>query len=130
FLTQSIFHPFKTASLSGFEPTVQADNITLTSLSDDIWKRQITKQASREFGFRAFAVRLFNQANYSLFGEGSPYVEEVKDGYLFEKSYRAALCGKNFVGLEKIESQLDSLLMLDARLKARGKSLIVLLAPN
>ena len=104
--------------------------LNLASFKEGEWQKHQSMQSTRTFAFRAQCARIYNQLNYSFFGETTYFIEAGKDGYLFEKVYSASVCGENFAGHEKLTNQLDSLDRLDQLLKSRGKRLIVLLAPN
>jgi hypothetical protein len=130
FTLQSVFHPFKETKLSGAEPDIDVDSFSFHQFESGVWQNQITNYTEKKFGFRAIAVRVFNQFNHSLFGETGRFVIEGRDGYLFEKSYRPSVCGENFVGELSLSSKVDSIQILAEKLSKLNKELVLLLAPN
>lgn len=127
---QSIVPIFKVARLSGAEFVPPAKELSWETWMAMDYQRNLERRTAKEFGFRALAVRTYNQALYSLFGEHNPWVIHGKDRYLFEKGYGPAVCGEDFLGQEAIFSRVDSLVDLHERLKAKGKELIVVFPPN
>lgn len=127
---QSVFSPFRKANLSGEEMVPIATEWSLNSFKNGEFQQSVEARILRKFGFRTQTVRFFNQLVYSAFGETTYFIEEGKDGYLFEKIYAKSVCGEDFIGLEDLNLKVDSLEHLNDLLEKHGKKLIVLFAPN
>ncbi len=83
------------------------------------------------FGFKPIFVRSDNQLAYSLFGEvRANNVLVGKEEYLFEKNYIEAYTGKDFIGIESIEQNVRMFKNIQDSLWARGKHVLVVLAPG
>jgi hypothetical protein len=82
-------------------------------------------------GFRSSLVRLHNQKDYELYGKvNADKIVVGKDGYLFEEPYLIAWSGADVLGDERIREIAAKLLDIQKRLKAKGKTFIVAMAPG
>ena len=129
-MIQSIFHPFKSVSLSGEEWVPEIDSLSIATFENLSFQKQVDHWTSKKFGFREVMVRFYNQVLYWTFGECTYFIEIGDDCFLFEKDYRDSACGENLIPKVEIELKLDSLEILSDFLNERGKKLIVVVAPN
>ena len=95
---QEKWHPFKLKPLAGVTFTTEKPHLTLNDFASGKYQSQ-TEQYSREnFGFREWAIRLYNQVNYSLFNQTTcHFITPGKDGFLF---YAEAF--RDYYGIEPI----------------------------
>jgi len=83
------------------------------------------------FGFRPWFIRLYNQLQYSLYRKTkSKDIVIGKAGYIFEKPYIKAYLGQNFIGEDKLHSNVKNLLRIHDSLQNHNTQLLILLAPN
>ncbi len=86
---------------------------------------------AENIGFRNMLVRLRNQLGWSLFRRGyAQDVVEGKEGYLFTRPYIDAVTGKDFLGMDSIDSLATKLKDLQDTLEKQSKTMLVLLAPG
>ena len=95
---QEKWHPFKLKPLAGVTFTTAKPQLNLKDFASGKYQSQ-TEQYSREnFGFREWHIRLYNQANYSLFNQTTcHFITPGKDGFLF---YAEAF--RDYYGIEPI----------------------------
>ncbi|MEZ4722020.1 MAG: hypothetical protein R2813_09115 [Flavobacteriales bacterium] len=117
-------------SLSGylFEDTLVSP--TLGRAADMTFQRSANRVVTKTFGFREAMIRLHNQLMYSMFDECGPFVLKGKDDYLFEGTYIPAVCGENYLGVDRLNHVADSLQFLDQLLNDHGKKFLFIIAPN
>lgn len=92
--------------------------------SYDKWHRQ-------HFGFSTTMVRVRNQVDYSLYGK--VHAKEIvvgKEEYLFAEPYLDAWAGTNALSEKDVRKMAGKLLDMQNRLKKRGKTLVIVLAPG
>ncbi|MFZ9028682.1 MAG: alginate O-acetyltransferase AlgX-related protein [Crocinitomicaceae bacterium] len=105
-------------------------------LSDSTWlyghyQDQVDKYLNDQFGFRPSYVRLHNQVKYSLFNDvNANGVIIGKDWYMYEWNYIRAYHGLDFVGDSLISEKTRKLKVIQDKLSAKGKTLLVVLAPG
>lgn len=128
--SQTLFHPLKEVPLSGAEFVPDAKSLNLEYWMEGEYQRITDARIAKTFAFRSAFVRLFNQLRYTVFGEHTPLITMGKDGYLFETSYRASICGMDFLGDDEIQKKIDSLDVFRNRLLAKNIKLVILIAPN
>lgn len=81
------------------------------------------------FGFRNFCIRTNNQIAYSLFNKAKANTVIVgKESYLYEKSYLDSYTGRDFVGMDSINTTIKKLQFISDTLNKLNKSLVVILA--
>ncbi len=104
--------------------------------SDSMWlyghyQVQLDKYLNDQFGFRPSYVRLHNQVKYSLFKDvNANGVILGKDWYMYEWNYIRAYYGLDFVGDSLISQKTKKLKVIQDTLRAKGKTLLVVLAPG
>lgn len=129
-LLQTAFHPLKEVPLTGAEAIATVPNLTLNAWTERTFQEGIGNKLNLGFGFRPALVRLVNQLRFSLFTDHTPHIEVGKDGYYFESSYRASICGNDFIGTPAMEQKMDSLDAFRDALLRRGIPLVIMIAPN
>ena len=104
--------------------------------ADSMWfcghyQVQLDKYLNDQFGFRPSYVRLHNQVKYSLFKDvNANGVILGKDWYMYEWNYIRAYYGLDFVGDSLISQKTKKLKVIQDTLRAKGKTLLVVLAPG
>lgn len=89
------------------------------------------KYLNEKFGFRTFGVRINNEIAFDLFKKTKARGVEVgRENYLYEKEYIEAYLGKDFLGEDKINEQLQKLKFVQDTLQKMGKSITLILAPG
>lgn len=129
-LVQSVFVPFRSIPLAGFESQPAKVEFGCETLLSGAFQSYADKKAAKSFGFREVMVRCYNQVMYSLFDETTREVIVGKDGYLFELGYRRSVCGQDFLGRDVIAAKTDSLRVINDWLHKQNKRLVVLITPN
>lgn len=129
-LIQSIFEPFHPIPLSGEEWVQHAEELSLERIEDQSFQKEVDHWTTKKFGFRNLAVRLYNQLLYSVFNETTHFIELGDAGFLFEKVYRATVCGENLLDRAEVDKKLDSLDLFGALLSKRGQKLVFVITPN
>lgn len=129
-ILQSRFNFFDQQALEGISIKTKPE-----FKKEDYWnlsyQENYNNYMNDNFGFRSSLVRLYNQAQFSLFNTSkAPGVVVGKEGELFIESYIDDYIGKNYIGNSKINQQVARLKTLQDSLKARGKDLIVVFAPG
>ena len=82
-------------------------------------------------GFRPFFVRLYNQIDYSLFGEiHARGVVEGKQGYLYERSYIEAYTGRDYTGDKHIRHKARLTALLQDTLMKTNTLLLPVFIPG
>ncbi len=122
---------FETKPLSGYVAPLDDVYLSLESwFSADFQERQ-DKVLAENFGFRNTLVRLYNEANYSLFHKSSsPYLVVGKEDYLYEEWYIKAHYGLDYIGADSIRKKLEMLKRVQDTLTALNKTLITIYAPG
>lgn len=93
------------------------------------YQAQKDKYVKENFGFHNYYVRLICQVNFNLFKKAHVvYVVVGKDNYLYETAYIDSYYGRDFVGKEKITSQLEKLKRVQDTLEKSNKLLLIVYA--
>ena len=130
-MLQQAFNFLSLDPLSGYVEEVEKPKLTTDAWLSGEFQEKQEKYIDENIGFRSLFVRVYNQQQYSLFGEYN--VEDVViglDNYMYEQNYIDAYYGKDFIGNDSIQMKVDKLVFIDSVLKQKGKELIVLLAPG
>jgi hypothetical protein len=93
----------------------------------------IQKEAfiDENFGGRNFFIRLNNQVLFSLFGiSKANNVIVGKENYLFGLDYIKSFMGKDFIGDDKIEKNVNDLSLINDELRKHSKILLIIITPN
>ena len=95
---QEKWHPFKLEPLSGASFKTEFPELTLDNYASGHMQRDLEQYSRENFGFREWAIRLYNQVNYSLFNQTTcHFIVPGKDGYLF---YTEAF--REYYGIEQL----------------------------
>ena len=95
---QEKWHPFKLKPLAGVTFTTDKPNLNLNNFASGKYQSNIEQYSRENFGFREWAIRLYNQMNYSLFNQTTcHFITPGKDGFLF---YAEAF--RDYYGIEPI----------------------------
>ena len=82
-------------------------------------------------GLRSTLVRVFNQYHYSAFNNARAQAVVIgESGYLYELNYIKAVTGEDYIGDAAVEAKVRKLAALTDTLAARGKQVLVVLAPG
>jgi hypothetical protein len=82
-------------------------------------------------GLRSTLVRVFNQYHYSAFHNARAQAVVIgESGYLYELNYIKAVTGADFIGDSAVDVKVRKLAALTDTLAARGKQVLVVLAPG
>jgi len=117
--------------LSGAVQNEAASELSVSSWFHGDYQKQTDLYLNDQFGFRPSFVRFHNQIQFSCFN--IPHAKGIvigKEWYLFEKNYIDAYYGKDFIGDSIILENTKRLKFMQEDLKARGKSVVLLLAPS
>ena len=66
---QEKWHPFKLKPLGGVTYETERPELTLKSFASGKFQSDAEQYSRENFGFREWAIRLYNQTNYSLFNQ-------------------------------------------------------------
>lgn len=95
------------------------------------YQESMSHYVNHHFGFRNTLVRLHNQLQYTFFKEvRAQGVMLGQDDYLYEEHYILSYLGLNYVGEEKVESDVMKLRKVVDTLQQLNTSLIFILAPG
>ncbi|MBU1370160.1 MAG: hypothetical protein KJ578_08885 [Bacteroidetes bacterium] len=130
FLQQQFEVP-KVRALKGAFSTPPMPGWSFAHFWDGSFQDSMNKYLENNIGYRPDLVRLHNQLQYSLFDTiNAQGVIIGKAGYLFELNYIKALYGLDYVGDEKVKTDVEKTIVVNNWLKANNKQLIVVLAPG
>lgn len=123
---QETWHPFKLKPLGGVTYETQRPELTLKSFASGQYQSGIEQYSRENFGFREWAIRLYNQTNYSLFNQPTNrFVVQGKDGStFFEESYVISYTGETYLGEEKIQDNTRQLKLIQDMLRTKGITLL------
>jgi hypothetical protein len=86
---------------------------------------------NENIGFRPWLIKLVNQIDYSLFNTTkAPGVVIGKDGNLFIESYILDYIGQNYIGKEKIDTEVKKLEEISNYLSQKNITLMVVFTPG
>ncbi|WP_052595265.1 hypothetical protein [Aureispira sp. CCB-QB1] len=131
-MIQEEYHWVKVGKLDGYDPHVPQDS-ALTASTWLTGTYQVAKEQYRErfFGFRNWAIRINNQAKYSLYRRSeADNIVVGKNNYLYGVDYVEAYMGNDFVGEDVIEAKLQRFKELQDTLSELGKHLFIIVTPN
>jgi len=117
--------------LEGYVVLASKPECSIESWFDKSFQDKYEAYINDNIGFRPFFVRIRNQILFSLFNEvRAAWVIRGKEDYLYELNYIKEYNGDNFIGSKKIKTTVSRLDILRDSLEARGKSLLIVLAPG
>jgi len=123
---QEKWHPFKLKPLGGVTYETERPELTLKSFASGDYQRNIEQYSRENFGFREWAIRLYNQTDYSLFNQTTNrFVVKGKDGStFFEESYIISYTGETYIGKDAIAKNASQLKLIQDMLRAKGITLL------
>jgi hypothetical protein len=121
--------PIDWKPLSGDLPKIQGKELNLETWTSGAFQNGFDQDLRTQMGGREILTRIYNQWDYSLFGKiNAKNVVMGKEGYLFEENYLKAFRGEDFIGKDKIESQVQKIKFLQDTLAQLNKTLIIVFA--
>ena len=130
-LLQSRFGLINEKSLEGYVSEVKMPVPCKEGLFSTNYQSGLELYISRNFGFRASVVRVYNQVQYSLFKKANAYSIVVgRDNYLFAMGYIRALTGENYLGQKRISEKSIKIQKIQRDLESKGKNFIVVIAAS
>lgn len=122
---------FKVKGLKGSFTIPKKPHLTFKNFYTAGYQDSLNKYLENTIGIRPDLIRLYNQLQYSLFGElNANSVIVGKEDYLFELNYIKAVYGLDYVGDEKVFEDVEKTEKVYNWLLDQGKGLIVVLAPG
>ena len=123
---QETWHPFKLKPLGGVTYETERPELTLKKFSSGQYQSGIEQYSRENFGFREWAIRLYNQTSYSLFNQTTNrFVVQGNDGNtFFEESYVISYTGETYLGEEKIQDNTRQLRLIQDMLRTKGITLL------
>ena len=123
--------PLSMVDLSGAIVSAEDTVFSIDGWLSGKFQNKNEKYLNEKFGFRTFCVRLNNEIAFDLFEKTKARGVEVgREKYLYEKEYIEAYLGKDFLGEDKINLQLQKLKFVQDTLHKVGKSLVLIFAPG
>ena len=123
---------FKEPSLNGYFIPRKQTVFSVSTWFTGIYQDSLTNYCKENSGFRSDLVRIYNQADYSLFS--IPHAAKIvlgKKGYLFSDEYIDAFTGANFAGKDYCDEKVGLLKKLQDLLWTEKKILlVVILTPD
>jgi SGNH hydrolase-like domain, acetyltransferase AlgX len=128
----ALLFPHQYKKLNGVTEPASAVDFSLKTWWEGSFQENKSDYLANNYAARPFAVRLYNQIDYTFFGKiHAKGVVEGKNKELYGDEYLDSFCGKDFeakkVQIEDMASATDK---LQDYLKARGKHLLVVIAPG
>lgn len=123
---QEKWHPFKLKPLGGVTYETTRPKLSLKSFASGEYQSNAEQYSRENFGFREWAIRLYNQTTYSLFDQtNNRFVVTGKDGHtFFEESYVISYTGETYLGEETIQKNTKQLKLIQDMLRAKGTTLL------
>ena len=123
---QEKWHPFKLKPLGGVTYETECPKLSLKNFASGEYQSNIEQYSRENFGFREWAIRLYNQTNYSLFDQTTNrFVVQGKDDHtFFEESYVISYTGETYLGEETIQKNTKQLKLIQDMLRAKGTTLL------
>lgn len=129
-LIQKIFNPIVSAPLNGWFEPVQPPDFSRKSWFSGEFQQQYRLHIEDSIGFKADLVRLYNQADYSLFR--IPHAHRIvvgKKETLFEDRYIESYTGRDFRSRKWIDDKISKLQYLQKYLWDSHKILLLVVIP-
>ncbi len=130
-LVQDKLHIFKGGELKGNIEYPSDITFDFKNWFDGSYSEKKGEYLKSCFGLRADFTRIYNQIKYSIFKRAEN--EDLiigKQNYFYEKDYIDEYYGTNFVGQQKIDSNVRDLKELQDTLTAHGILLFTVFAPG
>lgn len=98
---------------------------------DESFQKKKNAYLNQTFGLRNYYVRLNNQIDYTIFKKANAkHVVIGKLDFLYEDNYINAYFGRNFVGENRIQDNIDKLKQAQDILKGQGILLEIIFIPG
>ena len=137
---QSVFHPISLRSLKGFYNTVERPVLSYKTLADGSYQRDFENYKQYNFGFREWAIRLYNQYVWTCYHKTfNGWIDIGKDNWLYEtdfvRDHYESMMYKDFDGdavkAEKtFEETAENLYKLQEILKEHNTYIFVNMIPG
>ena len=123
---QEKWHPFQLKPLGGVTYETERPVLSLKNLASGQYQRDAEQYSRANFGFREWAIRIYNQAVFSLFHQTTNrFVVTGKDGStFFEESYIISYTGETYLGEKKIQDNTRQLKLIQELLRAKGITML------
>ena len=123
---QEKWHPFQLKPLGGVTYETERPELTLKSFASGKYQSDAEQYSRENFGFREWAIRLYNQTTFSLFDQTTNrFVVPGKDGNtFFEESYVISYTGETYLGEEKIKDNSRQLKLIQDMLRTKGTTML------
>jgi hypothetical protein len=123
------------SQLSGVEVEEKLPQLTLRSLWEGAWQKDLEKWLAKKLFLRSVLVRIDNQINYSLFDEISSKAGDEKlilgvDKWLFVKDYIDHFNKWGAVPLPVLEGKVQSIRKLQTILENHGIPFLFVITPS
>jgi len=130
-LLQKVTHLIPEKPLAGTFVPHEKPVLTAKTWFDGSFQSDYDQYINENLGFHNSLVRLYNRFCYKLFHKiNAANVVLGEEGYLFEQDYIDAYYGTDYLGLDSILYYVKKTRCLQDSLAARGKTLVVFLAPS
>lgn len=123
---QEKWHPFHLKPLGGVTYEAERPVLSLKKFASGQYQRDAEQYSRANFGFREWAIRIYNQAVFSLFHQTTNrFVVTGKDGStFFEESYIISYTGETYLGEKKIQDNTRQLKLIQELLRAKGTTML------
>ena len=123
---QEKWHPFHLKPLGGVTYETERPVLSLKKFASGQYQRDAEQYSRANFGFREWAIRIYNQAVFSLFHQTTNrFVVTGKDGStFFEESYIISYTGETYLGEKKIQDNTRQLKLIQELLRAKGTTML------
>ena len=123
---QEKWHPFHLKPLGGVTYETERPVLSLKKFASGQYQRDAEQYSRANFGFREWAIRIYNQAVFSLFHQTTNrFVVTGKDGStFFEESYIISYTGETYLGEKKIQDNTRQLKLIQDMLRTKGITLL------
>lgn len=130
-LVQFSVRLFEENPLNGHFEQIEKPDLNKKSWLSGDYQNQYKTYFKEQVGFSNFLVRLHNQIHFDLFKQvNTKDVVVGKNNVLYDGRHINALQGKDFLGTKLIHKNVVQLRNVTDSLKANGKQILIVLAPN
>lgn len=128
---QKRFQIHNEGKLSGYTEKVTKDEFSAAKFFNQEFQQNRELYISRNFGFRTWFIRAYNQIDYWIFKKANAWgIVFGKDNYLFAQSYLEAHNGMTYLGEQKIDSIMQKLVFIRDDLEQKGKHMLFVFAAS
>ena len=138
-LVQTIWHPFNIKKLYGNTDKVELPKLNLKNYSDGSFQKDFDKYLTQNFGFREFALRLYNQYLWACYAkENVDHIVPGKDKWIFYKHHVDDYYGQEMyrwqkdtkIAINRYEREIRLMKKLRAILKEYDIEFLMFVAPD